>query len=147
MSAFFPFIAAAIYGLGFVFMERAMQSVSAGTFMLVDALVGIALVSSLFLFRIESFSSEVLQNRQTMLYLLAGAAAPGIAWLITIYAVKNISAAYATAGEVSYPLFTVLFLFLIFGVRNFDWTVLVGAALIIAGALILLSGQVIQEKL
>lgn len=137
-------MAAAIYGLGFVFMERAMQTTSAATFMLVNTLTGMLLITALLLTRVETITWQALSHRETLLYLLAGAAAPALGWVLTIYGVKHISAAYATAGEVSYPLFTVLFLFLFFGVRNFDWTVLVGGGLIIAGAAILLSGQILH---
>lgn len=139
--AFFPIVAAILYGLGFSLMDRALQVTNVITFMLVDLLIAIPLILALIKISGEPLSWEFLNNKTDIAILVAAVAIPTIGWFLTAYTVKNISAGYAAFAEVSYPLFTIIFLFLIFGIRNFDWHLLLGGMLVVTGSFILVLGQ------
>ena len=139
--AFFPIMAAMCYGLAFAFVEKAMETMNVVTYMLAGSVIGIVLAIGFAKIKGEPFDFAFMNDKTTLFYALMAILAPAIGWFLTIYAVKNTSASYAAFAEISYPLFTVLFLFLFFGVRHFDWTLLVGGGLIMLGSFILVYGQ------
>lgn len=138
---FFPFIAAILYGLGFALLDRAFQVTNVITFMLLDILVGVPMILALVKFSPEPLSWDFLHNKNDLFLVIAAAATPTLGWFLTAYTIQNINAAYAAFSEVSYPLFTIFFLFLIFGIRHFDWHLLLGGSLVIIGSFILMMGQ------
>jgi len=141
--ALFPIIAAALYGLGFVLIERAMQSINVATYMFIGGVMGFVIAAALWVFKNEPISFSFMNEKWTTIAIIVGAtAAPGLGWLLTTYAIKNVSATYAAFGEVSYPLFAIVFGFLLFGIRYFNWNVLIGGSLIMIGSFILVYGQI-----
>ena len=108
---FFPIIAAVLYGFGFALMDRALQATNVITFMLIDVLVGLFLVLALIKISPEPLSFGFVSNKADLFIILAAVAVPTIGWFLSAYTIKNINASYAAFAEVSYPLFTILFLF------------------------------------
>lgn len=141
LYAYFPIMAAMIYGLSFAFAEKALKLTNVATYMLFCCLSGMLTVATLIAVKKEGLSFEFANNRDDILTMIMAVATPWLGWLLTIYAIKNTSAAYAAFAEISYPLFTVICLVLFFGVRQFDWHVLAGGALVMAGSFILVLGQ------
>lgn len=142
MIVFFPLISAALYGLGFALIDRATQTINVATYIFISGLVGILTALFLLFFRHEAVSFSFLTAKWQTVLIIAGAAlAPGLGWILTIYAVKNISPAFVAFSEISYPLFTLLFLFLIFGVRQFSFHVVCGGGLVMLGSFIMIYGQ------
>lgn len=129
------------YGLAFAFTEKAMSSINVATYIFWVAALEMALALGLMKFKTESFSWAFLQNKTDTTIVFIAVAAPALGWLFTTYAIKNTSATYAAFAEISYPLFALLFLFLFFGLRTVDWTILLGGGLIMAGSLIMVYGQ------
>ncbi len=141
--AFFPFLAAACYGIGYLILEKAVAGVNLATLYFTGASLGIVISICYAFWQNETISYSFAKETPSLLLILISATlATGMGWIFTTNAVKNTSAVYAAMGEVSYPLFTVLFAFLFFGVRYFDWTVLLGGALIMIGSFILVYGQI-----
>ncbi len=140
--AFFPIVAAMFYGMAFIFTEKAMQSINVASYIFLVALVELLLALGLMKFKAEPLTWDFMQNKIDFTIVLIAVMSPALGWLFTTYAIKNTSAVYAAMGEISYPIFTVLFAFLFFGVRNFDWTVFLGGVLIMAGSFILVYGQI-----
>ncbi len=143
----FPFIAAMFYGLGYVLIEKVMGiHMNAATFLTLNTLAYIPLIGVLVVFRNEPLDfSTLMTNWPVFLMIMVAAAAPSLGWLFTIYAIKNTSALYTAFAETSYPVFTIAFGFLIFGIRQWDMTTLMGGALIMAGAAIMIFGQSMAE--
>lgn len=139
--AYFPIIAAMVYGLSFAFAEKALKITNTSTYMLFCCLSGLITVMAFMAVKREGLSFTFLNNKQDLMAMIFAVATPWIGWLFTVYAIKNTSAAYAAFAEISYPLFTVLCLILFFGVRQFDWHVLLGGAFILLGSFILVWGQ------
>ncbi len=142
--AFFPIMAAMFYGLAFAFTEKAMQMINVVTYMIVGSVVTIIMALGLTLVKDEPVKWDFLNNKEAFIPVIVAVIAPALGWFFTIYAIKNTSAVYAAFSEISYPLFTLLFLFLFFGIRHFDWTILAGGSLVMIGSFILVYGQSAQ---
>lgn len=139
--ALFPILAAMCYGLAFAFTEKALKITSAVTYLTISAAVGFFFILGLVAVKGERFSWGFLHNPKDMTIFLIAAIAPSLGWLFTTYAIKNTNASYAAFAEISYPLFTLLFLFIFFGLRSLDWTILLGGSLIMIGSFIMVYGQ------
>lgn len=140
-TALLPIFAALFYGMAFALMERALQTVNVVTYMLLGVIISLPLVMVLAAVRHEHISFDFLTRWQDVLLVTAAVIAPALGWFLTAYTIKSIGGAYAAFAEVSYPLFTILFLFLFFGIKQFDWHLLVGGLMVVAGSSILVLGQ------
>lgn len=143
MTLFFPFIAAALYGLGYVLVERTMESINVFTYMVIGILATLIALVGIWYFKGEAFSFNIPEANKwpTFAIIFLAAMAPTLGWVFTVYAIKDISPLYTAFAEVSYPLFIPLFAFLLFGARHLQWQTLLGGALIMAGAAVLILGQ------
>lgn len=142
MTVFFPVIAAVLYGMSFALIERAMHSINVATYMFWGSVVGLVTVAGLWMFKGEKVSlTFTAQDSWSVPIVFGAVVAPAVGWVLSIYAIKNISPAYAAFAEISYPLFTILFLFLFFGVKNFDWHIVLGGLMVLIGSFVLVLGQ------
>lgn len=138
----FPIIAAALYGLNYTLVEKITRSVNMTTYYVCGVCVWITMIVVHGLIKKEKITvSELTDNPTLLLLIICATTAGSLGWVLTTYAAKHISAHYAAMGEISYPLFTLLFTFLLFGARNFDFTSIVGGILIMIGSFILVYGQ------
>jgi drug/metabolite transporter (DMT)-like permease len=139
---FFPFIAAALYGLSYVLIERITGLVNMTTFYVLGPLTFLMMAIAHGVLKGERFDWQYLKDNPSTLGLMIVANLAGsVAWLCTTYALKNISASYAAFGEISYPLFTLLFAWILMGQREFSLTTIAGGGLILIGSFILIYGQ------
>jgi len=138
---FFPLFAAMFYGLAFAFTEKALKLVNISTYLMLSGATGLAVAAAFVLFKGQSVSFEFTNNSKSLAIVATAILAPSLGWLFTAFAIKSTSASYAAFAEISYPLFTVLFLFLFFGMRTLDWTLLVGGLLIMSGSFLMIYGQ------
>ncbi len=146
MNAFFltlPFIAAMCYALGYVLVERSVgPSISPASYMVINTLAGVVFILALVLVKGEPLNFSGLSQGWPMFFtILIAAAAPSFGWVLSVYAIKNVSAIYTALGEASYPLFTLAFGFLLFGIKTVNLTTLMGGVLIMAGAVVMILGQ------
>ena len=139
--AFFPIFAAIFYGLAFAFTEKALKLTTISTYLAMNAVVTIIVAACLIKAKGEGLSFEFLNNKPTASIVLTAVIAPSFGWLFTMFAIKTTSASYAAFAEISYPLFTVLFLFIFFGMRTIDWTTIIGGLLIMAGSFLMIWGK------
>ncbi len=141
-AAFFPLIAACFYGLAYVFYERVFTGVNMTTFYFCGAMTGLVTTLCYGLWNHQPVSFAFAKETPSLLIMLAlGVMSSYLGWLLTTHGIKGTSAVYAAMGEISYPLFTVLFAFLLFGARNWSLSTLLGGALIMIGSFILVYGQ------
>ncbi len=140
--AFFPLCAAALYGLSYVLIERLTTQVNLTTYYLASLPIWLCFALGHGYMKNENFSFVFLKENPSVIGLIIIASLAGsLAWLFTTYSLKNISANYAAFGEISYPLFTILFTYLIFGARHFELTTIIGGLLIMLGSSIMIHGQ------
>lgn len=141
LFAFFPLVAAMFYGLAFAMAEKALNITNVLTYMVINTGTGLLVLLYLFHVKGEALNFSFAQDKRDIAFMVMAAGAPSLGWLFTLFAVRNTSALYASFAEISYPLFAVLFLFLFFGLRSIDWTILLGGGLIMLGSFIMLYGQ------
>jgi len=139
--AFFPIFAAMFYGLAFAFTEKALKLTNISTYMALSALAGVIVMGAFIKIKGEALSFDFLADKTSLAIVLTAVVAPTLGWVFTMFAIKTTSASYASFAEISYPLFTLAFLFIFFGLRTIDWTVLLGGALIMVGSFIMVYGQ------
>lgn len=141
-----PFISAAFYGLSYVLLEKLLQSVSLLTFMFTSCFCMVITVGIFSAFRPDMISLDFVQDKKVLL-MFAAAILVGIAgWIGTLIGLQNSSATYVAFAEISYPIFTILFLFLLFGEFQFTWHSLLGGILILAGSVVLVLSQIYFGK-
>lgn len=138
----FPFISAALYGLGYLMIERYTANISVTAFLFLSCIVGFFNVFLLWLVKREPIDfTPLIENRGLLIAMIATLLVTSLGWMITNFSIRGTSAVYAAMGEISYPFFVLLFAFLLFGVRQFDLSSLIGGALIFAGSFIMIYGR------
>ncbi|MCB1838926.1 MAG: EamA family transporter [Alphaproteobacteria bacterium] len=139
---FFPFISAALYGLGYLMIERNTSNISVTAFLLLSCLMGLFNVFLLWLIKREPVDySPLFESPGLLVALITTLFVASTGWMITNFSIRGTSAVYAAMGEISYPFFVLFFGFLFFGIRHFDYSTLIGGALIFAGSFIMIYGR------
>jgi drug/metabolite transporter (DMT)-like permease len=141
--AFLPFMSAALYGLGYILIEKMLKGVPVLAYMVVNSLLFSIILVTIYLFRREQTSFEFLSDKKALALFLLTLAVNATAWVITLLSLKNNNATYTAFAEISYPLFTVLFLFIVFGVaQEWTWQSVLGSVLIFGGSVLLVFSHV-----
>jgi drug/metabolite transporter (DMT)-like permease len=136
-----PFMSAALYGLGYVLIERLLKSTSILTFTFFSALTLTLICGATILLRRDMLDLAFLSDKKLAFLFIATVAANASGWIITQMALKHTSAEFVSFSELTYPLFTLFFLFILFGQSQFNWQTLLGGALVMAGAAVLVLAQ------
>lgn len=134
-------MSAALYGLGYILIERILKTVPMVTYMLCNSLLFTAILLAVALMRREDVSFSFLSDRKMLALFLCTLAVNATGWVMTMVSLKKNSAVYTGFAEISYPLFTLLFLFLFFGMKQWGWQSMAGSALIFIGSVMLLLAQ------
>ncbi|MCB1783772.1 MAG: EamA family transporter [Alphaproteobacteria bacterium] len=138
-----PFFASAFYGLSYVFMERTLGvHLNPTTFLFFNTLAEV--IAIMLLIHVQGEHLDIRSATSSwpiFLMVIAAATLPIGGWVLTIYSIRHLSALYTALAETSYPLFTLAFGFLIFGIRQFNMTTFLGGALILVGAGIMVYGK------
>lgn len=129
------------YGLAFAFTEKALKLTNISTYMALSAIAGMLVMFGFIKLKGEPLSFTFLESKSALAIVLTAVIAPTLGWVFTMFAIKTTSATYASFAEISYPLFTLIFLFAFFGLRTIDWTIILGGALIMLGSFIMIYGQ------
>jgi drug/metabolite transporter (DMT)-like permease len=140
ITIFLPFFGACLVGVNYALNEKAFGSINLPTYVFVYCLAGAALMLLLHFITPLKLDFSSLSQKTAARLIAISIPASFAAWMITVFTIKNISADYTAIAEISYPLFTVLFGYLLFS-RKIDWSMAAGAALIITGSFILISGK------
>ncbi len=138
---FFPVFAAIFYGLAFAFTEKALKLTNITTYMLLNIIMSALIMLTFIKFKGEPLSFDFLKHKSSLAIVLTAVIAPSLGWIFTMFAIKTTSASYAAFAEISYPLFTVIFLFAFFGLRTIDWTTIAGGLLIMTGSFLMIWGK------
>jgi drug/metabolite transporter (DMT)-like permease len=143
---FLPMIAAVCYGLGYNFIAHILKSnISLPTYQVVYALV--MLFCALFIatpLTGEKLNLMPLADPKVLLQLVGLCLLFWCAVVVTFLAIKHVSPTYAALAEISYPLFTILFAWLIYRDTFLTWQTGIGGALILVGSIVIVAGQAKQ---
>lgn len=143
---FLPFLSAALYGLGYVLLDKLLKNIPILAFMVVSSCIMTVAIGATAFLKLSPENFSFVNDKKILLIFLATIVINIAAWITTLLALQNTSATYVAFAEISYPLFTILFLFLLFGEKQFSWQSLVGGALILAGSVLLVSAQIFTSK-
>lgn len=134
----FPFISAALYGLSYVLIERIMTTVNVTTFMVLGCFTGVIMTTLLWIIKGETLTLAPLSGKPAIIaFLIMALLSSYMAWMTSNFAIRETSALYTSMGEVSYPIFTLIFAYLIFGTKNWDPMMLVGGGLVLVGSFVM----------
>ena len=137
-----PIVAAVLWGLHYLLSERVMQDINPSTFWLLAGLVQVAIAAGTFVFGAEPLQLKALWTVPNLFWLVVITILAGvIAEAATVYGIAYNGAAYAAFGELAYPLFIVLFGFLIYGQARLSPLEMLGGVLIIGGAALMTLGK------
>jgi drug/metabolite transporter (DMT)-like permease len=140
--AFLPFLSAALYGLGYVLLDKLLKNIPILVFMSVSSVaMSVAILATAY-FKLSPQDFSFIHDKKIVIIFIATVFFNIIAWITTLLALQNTNATYVSFAEISYPVFTVLFLYLLFGEHQLNWQSLVGGMLILAG-----SGFLVYSKM
>lgn len=132
-----PILAAVFWGINYLFAEKVLSEINAGTFWLLSGIIQLIIAALVMLLGPETFDIKNLGQSKVLWLFIITMLAGVIAEAATIYAVSFNGAAYAAFGELSYPLFIVLFGYLIYGQTSLSMMQMVGGTFILLGATLL----------
>jgi drug/metabolite transporter (DMT)-like permease len=144
-AIFAPFLAAIGWGVQYAVFGHALKSLSVPALMLATAIIWpitLVIVSlSVSWISGEPIDFKPLATRSVQITFFATIFLSSMVWVLTLLATKHISPTYAALGEISFPLFTALFAWLFYGDKQWNWTILAGAVLLLAGSFLIIQGQ------
>lgn len=127
--------ASVLWGVSYTLNEQLMKKISIASVLLTGALGSLAFAACLG-FATGAFSRDIdalKKNDGTMKLMLAAVAVYVVANLFILLATKAKNATMAAMIEISYPLFTALFAWLLFKETQFNAGTIAGAGLVLAG--------------
>lgn len=144
--ALFPILAAMCYASAYIFGEKVLQKTNMASMLLLTAPLGfltwLAAIWFLNKYQNQSLNFSSFNNKQTLFFAVAISVLGTLGYIFTLFSLQKVSATYTATAEVSYPLFTILFLWLFFGEKQFDLSILCGGLLVLLGSFTLIYGQI-----
>lgn len=138
MWLLFALLAAIFWGLNYSLAERVLQHLSIFTLLALEMLLGTIIFSILACFTNLKKDLHTLVTEPKLLWLtLAEIIIVTLASYLIVISIKAKNATAAGLVELIYPLFTILFTWLLFHENQANSSVIVGGGLIFIGVLIL----------
>lgn len=141
IAVFLPFISAALVGVVYTTNERFLGTVSLPTYLLIYCAAGVVLAFLIHFISPAKLNFSTLLQKPMALCVAASIISSLLAWTLVLIAIPMTSAVYTAAGEISYPVFTALFTYLIFQSRELTWPTAIGGLLIMIGSIVLITGK------
>ena len=134
----YAILAAAMWGLNYTLAERILSNISVTTLLAIEMFIGaiIFFIASLFL-DIKNDIAIIISQPNMMIILIAEIIVVLSANALIAYSIQAKNATFAGLIEVMYPIFTIIFTWLIFKDNQISMKLLLGGGLIIAGATML----------
>lgn len=134
----YALIAAALWGLNYSLTERLLSSLSTATLLAIEMLIGgvLFLVIAYFTNLKDDIITLTTETKVLGLVLCEIAIVIGASYFITA-SIKSKNATVAGMIELIYPLFTILFTWLVFRNNHVDLKVMLGGGLILAGVVVI----------
>lgn len=133
--------ASMLWGLNYSLNERVFQGkVSPATLLIFQGLASALIATAVGFPRVASDLKALQADRATLLVALGALATYGLGNLLISLSIQAKNATLAGLVELSYPIFTVLFTWLLFRQMHVTPAVLAGEALIVAGIVLVSRG-------
>ena len=136
--------AAVIWGINYAVSGRLLErGVSPATLFLVDLVFGLVAMAVLISFtgRWNATLGELHNARADTFWLIVAAVAATSAGMLIFLSIEAKNATLSSLIEVTYPLFTAFFAWILFRQATINLATLIGAALIFIGVLIVARGN------
>ena len=141
MWILYAIIAAIVWGIDYVLVERIIKFISIESLIAIELLaVGIIFAAvAYFNDHIQQDLAAVFSSRKLLLLTLGGIAAFSLGNLFIMLSIEKKNATLAGFIEISYPLFIALFSWLLFKENQLTLGTLIGGGLIMVGVFVIYS--------
>ena len=141
-----PIIAAILWGICYALIEAGLKNISIPTLMF---MFGTSTLFAAILF--HNFSAEKINfvplvDTKLLIICLGAMIASALANIAIYQSVKIFGATYSAFGEVLYPIFVPIFIWLLFGNSNINLSTIIGGIIIISGVYVMIYGQMSNES-
>ncbi|KTC76755.1 DMT family transporter [Legionella brunensis] len=138
MWLIFAIAAALLWGLNYSLAEKILHSISPVTLLALEMLIGAIIFSLVSYFTTFKKDLALLSTEPTLLWLtILEVAIVILASFFIVYSIQFKNATLAGIVELIYPLFIILFTWLLFRENHVDTSVIIGGLLIFVGVLII----------
>ncbi len=135
MWLIYAILAAVTWGLSYTLDERVFRHISPLTLLACSMLIGGLIFSIMaYFFQLKSDMAILAQDKKLWGLILAAIAAANAGTLFIALSIQAKNATLAAIVELSYPLFTILFAWLIFKENYLNIKVAIGGILMLLGA-------------
>lgn len=124
--------AAIAWGMVYTLDQKIMDKVSPVSLLFFSYIVSGLLILPAMIFEKGSFHSILTSGRDNLALLLISTVLTVVASLLILNSVKILNASTASVLEISYPVFVILFSYLLYK-NTINWQFAVGAALVLIG--------------
>lgn len=129
------FGAALTWGLVYALDQKVLTELSPVTLLFIQALTTVLILAPFVFSQSDALDSVRALSRPTFYYLLATLVLTVCANILIFYSIQHLGASTAALIEITYPLFVVLFVLVLFGTAP-NMYVLLGGGLILIGAMV-----------
>lgn len=129
------FGAALTWGLVYALDQKVLTELSPVTLLFIQALTTVLILAPFVFSQSDVLDSVRTLSRPTFYYLLATLVLTVCANILIFYSIQHLGASTAALIEITYPLFVVLFVLVLFGTAP-NMYVLLGGGLILVGAMV-----------
>ncbi len=146
MIYFLPIIAAILWGICYALIEAGLKNISIPTLMFMFGTSALFAAILFHNFSTEKINFTPLIEPKLLIICLAAMLASALANIAIYQSVKIFGATYTAFGEVLYPIFVPIFIWLIFGNNNINISTIIGGIIIISGVYIMIYGQISNKS-
>lgn len=134
----FAILAAVLWGLNYTIAERLLQSISPVTLLAFEMVVGsIIFIIAAYFTNLKSDTTTLITHRATLVLTIIEIITVVMANLFIVYSIRYKNATVAGMVELTYPLFTILFTWLLFRENHVNFPVALGSLFIILGVVLI----------
>ena len=134
----YAILASIIWGLNYALGERIFRRVSPSTMLGVQMLLGAIVFLSVSAFsRLREDLATLARERSTLLWFVAAILSSNLANILISLSIRAKNATLAGLIEQSYPIYTVVFTWLLFGETHVTASTMAGSVLIFAGIFVM----------
>jgi drug/metabolite transporter (DMT)-like permease len=136
-----PFLNMVLYGAYYAVLEQNYQKLSFTTALLMTVITDLIVLIVLAGFKWVPVDFAFIADKRTLVLVVVGQIVAIMVSALMYLAIKHVSATYLAFGELGYPIFVAFFAYILFGVKEVNWTMAAGGTLIVAGCVLLLYGK------
>jgi len=134
----FAIIAACLWGLNYALTEKILHSISPMTLLAFEMLIGaVSFFCISYFFNLKKDVETLSSHPNLFIFVIIEIVVVLLANFFIVHSIQAKNATTAGIVELLYPLFTILFTWLIFRDNHLSLSVIIGGGLILSGVLVL----------